>query len=531
MMSSQRNRYEELCGEYEQLNTRIDCLQIAYPEGFPQLSDLSAMDAVADRLAVLESRIASQPADLQSMQISAPEQACLEKRVPAQEELEDCRRACDALTALQQRLQEAEPALSAKMKEREILALQQKGPATAGVFAAWIVSALCISGAIILMVTEQILFAGIAFCVGVVAAAAALRLLRGGRKMRAQLLQRQAALDMDIETAHREIGRMHRSSEQHRTQIAQFLAEFGIHVPPHQYPAGLARLEHNLQLFESAKLWKSRRMQLEEDAAECRVELDNFFIRYRQDPGADARIKLRQMREDLYLFQMLQVRKQELAERLAQQKQEFSAASAILSVPQDDIPALKQQEENLRDRQTTLTERLLHQKQQLQLLQSRTGRIPALRDELARAQERLAEGREKVRLLDETVMFLQQARQSLSTAYLGTIRSRFEGYLAQLETATGEKVFVDTDLQVQLERMGQTRELAYFSAGMTDLVMLCMRLALVDALFREEDIFVILDDPFVNLDDVRTAQAAKLLERLAQHRQILYLTCHSSRSV
>ena len=152
-----------------------------------------------------------------------------------------------------------------------------------------------------------------------------------------------------------------------------------------------------------------------------------------------------------------------------------------------------------------------------------------LRDELERAQSNLAEMRDKVRLFDETMAFLQQARQSLSTAYLGTIRSRFDGYLAQLQETTGEKTFIDTELQVQLERMGQARALAYFSAGQTDLVMLCLHLALVDALFKEKPVFVILDDPFVNLDDERTEQALKLLDQLSRRRQILYMTCHSSR--
>ena len=64
-----------------------------------------------------------------------------------------------------------------------------------------------------------------------------------------------------------------------------------------------------------------------------------------------------------------------------------------------------------------------------------------------------------------------------------------------------------------------------------DLPILCLRLALVDALFKEQGMFVILDDPFVNLDDAHTAQACKLLRTLAEKRQILYLTCHSSRSV
>ena len=81
-----------------------------------------------------------------------------------------------------------------------------------------------------------------------------------------------------------------------------------------------------------------------------------------------------------------------------------------------------------------------------------------------------------------------------------------------------------------LERYGQARELGYFSAGQGDMIMLGMRLALVDALFRQEKPFVILDDPFVNLDDDHTARALELLKDLARDRQIVYLTCSSSRT-
>ena len=41
---------------------------------------------------------------------------------------------------------------------------------------------------------------------------------------------------------------------------------------------------------------------------------------------------------------------------------------------------------------------------------------------------------------------------------------------------------------------------------------------------------MILDDPFVNLDDTRTKEALELLRVLSQDRQILYLTCNSSRA-
>ena len=254
-------------------------------------------------------------------------------------------------------------------------------------------------------------------------------------------------------------------------------------------------------------------------------------MRYGQKPEGDLRIKLRQMRDALQEYRMLGERKQKLAGQLAQMEREFPQISSALPPQAEDESALEEQARSLLHTDAELTEMLLRQKQDIRLLQAQTEQIPSLQEELERLQGQLTADRESVRILDETMAFLQQARECLSTAYMGTIRSRFDCYLGQLGVSTGEKYLIDTELQVQLERMGQTRELAYFSAGQTDLVMLCMRLALVDALFKAEDMFIILDDPFVNLDDVHTAQACKLLQTLAQKRQIIYLTCHSSRSI
>ena len=65
--------------------------------------------------------------------------------------------------------------------------------------------------------------------------------------------------------------------------------------------------------------------------------------------------------------------------------------------------------------------------------------------------------------------------------------------------------------------------------GTVDGVMLCMRLALVDALFQKEQPFLLLDDPFVNLDDEATRRALSMLREIAKKRQVVYLTCNTAR--
>ena len=194
-----------------------------------------------------------------------------------------------------------------------------------------------------------------------------------------------------------------------------------------------------------------------------------------------------------------------------------------------DLDGLKAAEQQLIEQQTARNTRLLQLEQRQRLLQAEADRIPALTDELTRCMDRKAEDTDRRRLLDESVSFLQQARESLSRRYLGRVQTRFGEYLQQLTDEQPDHIAVDSDFEVRLERAGAVRPLSQFSAGQSDLVQLCMRLALSDALFGQERCFLILDDPFVNLDDAHTKQALALLRKLAEDRQIIYLVCSRSR--
>ena len=74
-----------------------------------------------------------------------------------------------------------------------------------------------------------------------------------------------------------------------------------------------------------------------------------------------------------------------------------------------------------------------------------------------------------------------------------------------------------------------SRDIGYLSAGKQDLVGVCMRMALVEAMYKEEKPFLIFDDPFVNLDDNNIKGAMKLLDEIAKNYQVIYFTCSESR--
>ena len=84
---------------------------------------------------------------------------------------------------------------------------------------------------------------------------------------------------------------------------------------------------------------------------------------------------------------------------------------------------------------------------------------------------------------------------------------------------------------MQFEALGRLRPDKHLSDGQRALSALCMRLALMENLHKGERPFCILDDPFVHLDEGHLAEVKKALKALSNDKQIIYFTCHSSRSM
>lgn len=129
--------------------------------------------------------------------------------------------------------------------------------------------------------------------------------------------------------------------------------------------------------------------------------------------------------------------------------------------------------------------------------------------------------------------YLQKAKESMSARYADPIRERFAYYWEMITGLSAVGVYVDADSNVTVEEAGKQREAALLSEGYRDLTGICLRAALADAMYpegRTERPPLILDDPFVNLDDGKMEGALCFLRELAEKYQILYFTCSHSRT-
>ena len=132
--------------------------------------------------------------------------------------------------------------------------------------------------------------------------------------------------------------------------------------------------------------------------------------------------------------------------------------------------------------------------------------------------------------IKRTAAFLSQACDNITSKYLGKTKERFEEY-SRFITGTDGEYTLNTSFELTKTERGASHGIESYSRGTRDLYALALRLALLDALYENESPFIILDDPFVALDDKRLEKAKAMLKTLGKTKQILYFTCTKARAV
>ena len=161
-------------------------------------------------------------------------------------------------------------------------------------------------------------------------------------------------------------------------------------------------------------------------------------------------------------------------------------------------------------------------------LLSETANIEQFEAELSEYKEQEQNILHEIKVLDNIKLYLEKANENLTSKYISPMTQRFEHY-AKLISSQPLNILIDSGLDLSIQEMGAKRDKKYLSIGYRDIINLCMRFALVDAIFPDEQPPIVLDDPFVNLDEQNTKNALNLLEQISKNKQIIYLSCHKSR--
>ena len=154
--------------------------------------------------------------------------------------------------------------------------------------------------------------------------------------------------------------------------------------------------------------------------------------------------------------------------------------------------------------------------------------------EIEDLKEELEEYNNKVSYLKKTKKYLTEAKNDFLSTYMRPMQQGMQSYLKMIDpkgdVVEADAFRIDTNLNVAIRVGASTKEMTYLSEGYRDLAAFCSRLALVDIMYDKQQPILIVDDPFTNYDEDKIEMALKLMEQLSDDRQILYFTCHKSRT-
>ena len=313
--------------------------------------------------------------------------------------------------------------------------------------------------------------------------------------------------------------------------IGKFLANFHVYCEVGEYQSKLYELKGQAQEYLRLK----EKYDICENEKTCYVEvrskLVNFAKQYQFELGEDEAVTLNNLQTKVAEYQMAENAYREVYRKRAEfeqsQNKSFWTKQALCPYSIEElnywIAECDEKLEELKSAQAQYTKQLDDLQEQLDLRDEKEAELK----ELQLAQEKDIH---KYNLLKVTQSFLQQAKEQFTARYMEPIAAGFGKYYGKLTGDTSEKWMIDANINLRIKEKGELREVHTLSAGYQDLIGVCMRLALVDAMYQEEKPFLILDDPFVNLDQEKVTAGNELLREVAEEYQVIYFTCHDSRA-
>ncbi len=297
--------------------------------------------------------------------------------------------------------------------------------------------------------------------------------------------------------------------QEHRQRIGDYLSRMGLDPSPEGYVA------RTRQLREVYHQWKAAVSQLEEQ----QKALEEFRESLTEEEKAG--------------LEHLAVAKEqgETTETAGAEKSRMDLLNQELEEKSTEVSTAQTEGERLR--------------KSLETGNMEFEQILEAESELGRAEENLEELKHRNRILSMTQKYLEEAKVAFTTRYLSPVKNAFDEYYEKLSPGDGKVYELDANFDLKLREQGKLRDLNLMSSGYLDLVSLCRRFAMIKAMYPAEKPFLILDDPFVNLDEPHLKKGLQLLREISGVQggdgegtdsgsgegeyQILYLTCHESR--
>ncbi len=208
-----------------------------------------------------------------------------------------------------------------------------------------------------------------------------------------------------------------------------------------------------------------------------------------------------------------------------------------MSVLEREIPedALALEEWNQKNREITEKMDKIQEtiRNYLNVLEEKQEELERLEEEKTRLEETEEGLKRELQMFSDVQKareYLERARDAITNRYTTTLMKAFRDTYQAIAKKSADAFHMDANTRVTMDGGGMQRALDSLSAGYRDLVGLCLRIALIGAMYEQESPMLVMDDPFVNMDDEKVQEALKFLEEISSEYQVIYFTCSDVRA-
>lgn len=148
--------------------------------------------------------------------------------------------------------------------------------------------------------------------------------------------------------------------------------------------------------------------------------------------------------------------------------------------------------------------------------------------------EDLAEVKEKIKLLEKRLKgieiaanYMEKAFKELQKSFGPVINKKVEEIFKEVTDGAYKdlRVSEDYNLVIKNTKNNSIMDTAYLSSGTYDQIYLALRLGIIDIIFKNKKVPIILDESFTQYDDKRLKTMLEIIYRRVERNQVILFTC------
>lgn len=495
--------YNQLCSQYDELEERLEEIEAYFINGIPEISEVWEMLSVLEK--EKEANIA-----IENCAFTEREEEILTwvqenwRGIPTLEDVEKCKK----------RLNEPSQGIKDTREAEKKKAVSEKIMSKLGTYPKIILMG-------IIFVIVGFILCYVNFFVGFFILAAGIFFIYHGKT--------EPKLEDEEETEEQTGSKITEEKQEQEDGLDDFLMAHPVKKAENA-KEHLEQIQLILVQLNSILQRDKKKQQAKEWVASYIKEITLFYNKYGIPEQEDKSLQLQDVLGRLERYQMLMKEFSKICNQKDTFEQENDIASlngkSEVSTYTDDF---NERLENLQFQLEEVTDGLYADLKKIEALREQLDATEEFKIQLEQLEQEKEKKEKQFYVIEQTTHYLQKAKESFLAKYRSPLERGFSKYSRYL-TKENLKFRIDTNMEIRLEQESALRDTGYLSNGWQDLVGICMRFSLVEAMYPKEKPFLILDDPFVNMDEEKIKGGLRLLKQVEEEYQIVYFTCHKSRT-